>query len=224
MAETKDSIYSQAPLSIERLVYFSDAVFAIVITLLVLDIKVPHVDGGVDGLLQSLKAQWSVYLSFLLSFSLTGVVWINHNHMFRYIRQTDHSLLIINCLLLMCVVAIPFSAALLSEYLLRPGATVGAVTYGAVLTIGGIIFNWVWLYATKNGRLTGPKPDNSKIRQLTREFRMGPVLYFVGMLLGFVNVFLSLAVYIILIVYFVLPESPKKRRQREALENGTSVV
>jgi uncharacterized membrane protein len=215
MSETEDHSYSHAPLSVERLVYFSDAVFAIVITLLVLDIKVPEVGGGVAGLLHSLKAQWSVYLSFLISFALTGVVWVNHNHMFRYIREADHKLLILNVILLLCVVIIPFSSALLSEYLLKPAARVGAVTYGLVLTIGGLLFNWVWLYATKNGRLTGSHPNNNKISQLTTEFRMAPILYFIGMMLGFLNAFLSLAVYLILIVYFVMPENPKKKKAAE---------
>src|SRR5690349_429038 len=101
-----------------RVEAFSDGVIAIAITLLVLDIKVPTGLGEEGGLLDALLRQWPVYLAFFNSFATIGVMWINHHRLFTQIKRIDHTLLLLNALLLMAISLVPFSSALLSEYLL----------------------------------------------------------------------------------------------------------
>lgn len=198
-------------LSVERLVFFSDAVIAIAITLLVLDIKVPKADSA-DELWRALSSQWTNYLSFFISFSIIAVVWTNHHRMFTFIDKVDHNLMSLNTLLLMCIVLIPFSTALLSEYLNKPGSYIGALIYGCTLTIGGIFYNWFWRYAVNKRRLVKQGADQKEINVLSRHYIQGPILYFIATLTSFFNSYVSLAIYIFLIIYFYIPKGLRKNQ------------
>lgn len=103
-----------------RVEAFSDGVFAIIITLLVLDLHVPRRDElDNHSLAAVLLEQWPLYLSYALSFLQVGVVWINHHTMFHYIQRSDHVLLFHNLMLLLCTALVPFTTAIFAEY--RPG-------------------------------------------------------------------------------------------------------
>ena len=99
-----------------RIEAFSDGVFAIAITLLVLDLKVPR--GMAEGrdLLAALVGQWPAYLAFVTSFATIGIMWINHHRMFTLIGRTDDGLLVLNGLLLLGVTFVPFPTGVLAEY------------------------------------------------------------------------------------------------------------
>ena len=100
-----------------RVEAFSDGVFAIAITLLVLELKVPHVgDGGNDRLAAALLAQWPSYLAFVTSFATILIMWVNHHRMFNFVRRVDARLLYANGLLLFVVTIVPFPTALVAEY------------------------------------------------------------------------------------------------------------
>ncbi|KAB8144944.1 DUF1211 domain-containing protein [Chloroflexia bacterium SDU3-3] len=192
--------------SAERLVAFSDAVIAIVITLLVLEIKVPHVEeGGNAALTMALLNQWPSYLSFIVSFMIIGVTWANHHTMFAHIKRTDHMFLLINLLFLFWIAAIPFASALLGEYIQRPEEQTAAVVYGGVLTIGGVFFNLIWVYATGPSNLVDRKSNPVHLRALRHSFMFGPVLYFLVTLVAFWNVEVSLACYILLGLLYAMP-------------------
>src|SRR5262249_22284153 len=105
-----------------RLEAFSDGVFSIAITLLVLDIHVPQVDQGLAAALASL---WPRSVGYLLSFVVVGIWWANHHELFEHFVHSDHLLMLLNTLLLMCIGFVPFSTSLLAEYLPHPGAEVG---------------------------------------------------------------------------------------------------
>ncbi|MBD0355512.1 MAG: DUF1211 domain-containing protein, partial [Rubrobacteraceae bacterium] len=98
-----------------RIEAFSDGVFAIAITLLVIEIGVPHLDEESEGttLIEALLQQWPSYLGYAISFLQIGVIWANHHNRFRFIVRSDHILLFLNILFLMCVAFIPFTTALL---------------------------------------------------------------------------------------------------------------
>ncbi len=101
-----------------RIEAFSDGVFSIIITLLVLDLHVPRLTALHGAPLAAvLLDQWPVYVAFMLSFLQVGVIWANHHSMFHYIHRTDHGLLVYNLLLLLCVAVLPFTTAILSEYI-----------------------------------------------------------------------------------------------------------
>jgi uncharacterized membrane protein len=110
-----------------RIEAFSDGVFAIAITLLVLEIKVPqHKIVETVGLVSSLLSLWPSYLAFFTSFASILVMWVNHHRIFSLVTRTDHAFFYWNGLLLMLVTLVPFPTALLAEYLIHPQAKVAA--------------------------------------------------------------------------------------------------
>jgi uncharacterized membrane protein len=190
-----------------RLEAFSDGVFAIIITLLVLDLKVPRQD-GLDGrsLGDALLHQWPVYLAFVLSFLQVGVVWVNHHTMFHYIRRSDHLLLVANLLLLLCVALLPFTTATLSEYVRgsESARRLSALIYSAVLCVAGLFFNLVWRHALRAG-LVDSRADPHRLHALRRHWQLVPALYAIAFGLSLFDVRLSLVLYVLLLLYYALP-------------------
>ena len=160
-----------------RLEAFSDGVFAIIITLLVLDLRVPR-ENALQGqsLASELLHMWPVYLAFVLSFLQVGVVWANHHSMFHYIRRTDHVLLALNLVLLLFVAVLPFTTALLSEYVRSdlPARRLAALLYSGILGIAGLLFNAVWTHALNAG-LVGAHADPHRLHALRRHWQLMPV-------------------------------------------------
>lgn len=186
----------------QRLVAFSDGVLAIILTLLVLDLRAPLAGGGSSGLVAAILHMWPNLAAFVVSFLLVGVIWMNHHSMFRYIERGDHALLVINLLLLLCVALIPFAAAVVSENL-RSGPEAretAALLYGGILVVGGVFFNSVWWHAARAGLSSRPQA----LREMGRHFVLGPVIYAVATMVAFVNATASLSLYAILIVYFAV--------------------
>jgi uncharacterized membrane protein len=183
-----------------RIEAFSDGVFAIAITLLVIEIGVPHVEG--TTLLGALVEQWPSYLGYVISFLQIGVIWANHHNRFRFIVRSDHVLLFLNILFLMCVAFIPFPTALLADYLQGTERSTAGAIYAGTLAVTAVFFTLLWLYAAAN----------------SRRFVAGMVAYLVTFLLAFVNVTASLFLIVVLALLFVLPEpgertKPSRRRQ-----------
>ena len=99
-----------------RLEAFSDGVIAVAITLLALDLHVPN-PAGAGTLAHNLGAQWPNYAAYVVSFLTIGIIWINHHAMLQRVVSVDHAILLHNLLLLMTIVVLPFSTALMAEYL-----------------------------------------------------------------------------------------------------------
>src|SRR5713226_10354308 len=123
----------------QRVESFSDGVFAIAITLLVLELKVPP--AGNSQLSTLLIRQWPSYVAFLASFAFIGIMWINHHRLFTLIRRSDHTLLVLNLLLLLGVTVVPFPTALLAAYLGHPEQRTAAIFYNSVFVVIAILFN-----------------------------------------------------------------------------------
>src|SRR5260221_6818966 len=123
-----------------RIEGFSDGVCSIIIALLVLDLHVPRLTALHGAPLAAvLLDQWPVYVAFMLSFLQVGVIWANHHSMFHYIHRTDHGLLVYNLLLLLCVAVLPFTTAILSQYIRGDDAQrrIAAQIYsGALVAVG----------------------------------------------------------------------------------------
>jgi uncharacterized membrane protein len=209
-----------------RIEAFSDSVFAIAITLLVLGIKVPKVHelGAGGNLGSTLLKQWPHYLAFLTSFISIFANWVNHHRIFSFISKTDHPFLYWNGLLLLFITFMPFPTTLLAEYLLHPEAGVaGAVFVGTYVAIA-FAFKGLWHHASKKGMLLAQGVDVREIRQITMQYRYGPLLYLVAFALSFVSVSLSVGLCLCLAVFFAfkgwptlrsallfLPSFPRKR-------------
>jgi len=185
---------------------FSDHVFAIAMTLLVIEIKIPsHELVAVKGLAQSLAALWPSYLAFLTSFFTILVIWVHHHWIFGLIRRIDHPFLYCNGLLLLFVAFVPFPTALISEYATHPEARVAASLYTGTFLMISLALDLVWRYASK--RLLPTNPTCEKIEeavQITKQYRFGPPLYFATFGLSFVSEMLSLTLCLLLALFFAL--------------------
>src|SRR5215472_15319593 len=122
-----------AGLSTTRLEAFSDGVFAVAITLLVLNLQVPQIT-AISELVPRLVELWPKLLSYVLSFVLVGIYWVAHHNTFHYIKRSDRNLLWLNILLLLCIVFIPFPTALLGQY---PELRVSIIIYGGIAIVVG---------------------------------------------------------------------------------------
>ena len=187
-----------------RLEAFSDGVFAIAITLLIIEIGVPHVGEG-QSLADALRHLWPSYIGYALSFLTIGIMWMNHHHMFRDIERTDHSLIVLNVLLLMCISFIPFSTAVLVAYLQDDELPRAMLAYAATLTVTAILFNAMWLYAAFVGKLIDPHVSETRLRSRTVRYLPGPILYALAIPLSFWNPWASFALIVALAVLFLLP-------------------
>jgi uncharacterized membrane protein len=188
-----------------RVEAFSDGVFAIAMTLLVLDMKVPRDLAQGWTLAHALAGQWPTYLAFVTSYVTILIMWVNHHRLFTHIGRLDDRLLFANGLLLLGIVVVPFPTALVAEYLGRAGQTTAALVYNGTFIAIAICFNLVWRNASTDGRLLHADHDREAVRHITDSYRYGPLFYIVALIVGLVSVTASLVVNVALAVYFALP-------------------
>ena len=198
-----------------RIEAFSDGVFAIAITLLIIEIVPPHAD-ATESLSEKLVHLWPSYLGYAISFLVIGTVWANHHNRFRFIARSDHVLLFLNVLFLMCVAFIPFPTALLADYMLGTDEhrLTAVAVYTGTLAVTAVFFTLLWLYAAGNYRLIDRSVDPSLLRAMTRRFVLGMLLYILAFALAFVSATASLGLIVVLALIFVLPEPEGSRGAR----------
>lgn len=184
-----------------RLEAFSDGVFAISITLLVLEIKVPPTGSALGKELLSL---WPSYLAYAISFIVIGAIWINHHAMFDHIVRADQRLLLLNTLHLMFIAFLPFPTAVLARAFHEGGSEPLATSfYGGTLTLIGIIVTVMWRYAAHEQRLLGDNISPDEAKRSGRRFLVGPVCYGIATLVALIVPWLALAIYAGLNVFFL---------------------
>jgi uncharacterized membrane protein len=193
------------PNETNRIEAFSDGVFAIAITLLILEIKVPRDLAPSTTLAQALAHQWPSYLAFVTSFFTILIMWVNHHRLFTHIGRCDDRLLFYNGLLLLGIAVLPFPTALVAEYLGHAGQTTAASVYNGTLIVIAVCFNVLWRSASSNGRLLHENHDRVAVRHITESYRFGPISYLAALALGFVSVTASLLLNLVLAIYFALP-------------------
>jgi uncharacterized membrane protein len=194
-----------------RLVAFSDAVFAITITLLVLSIRRP---ADYTNLLHGLLALWPSYLAYAVTFLFIGQVWANHHVMFDHIRLADRVVLLLNTLLLMAVVFLPFATSVLAGTLRSGhGQRTAVVFYGIAFDVTALTFNAVWQYARRHGLLSEAL-DRAGATAISRRFQLALVWLATGALLGAALPAVGVAVIAAFNAFYWLPirgESPRPR-------------
>jgi len=193
--------HNQKGLSTERIEFFSDAVFAVAITLLILDVKVPELAVG-QTLWQGLWLIWPKLLSYAVSFSVIGIFWAGHHIMFHYIKRADRVLLWLNTLLLMFISAIPFAAALIGEYRNEP---VAVALYAVLQTLSGLMFWFIWIYASRKRRLIRPDMPAHLVRLGHAAVLTAPIIYTIAVALAFVNPLISKIIYIAVPLLYLIP-------------------
>jgi uncharacterized membrane protein len=185
-----------------RLEAFSDGIFAIAATLLVLEITVPHLDEP-GQLGQALLDLWPSYIAYGTSFLTIGIMWVNHHSVFRQIGETDHRFLFINLGLLMMIAFVPFPTILLADYAWGGNGEAAAVTYGVTLTITALFFNLLWRYAASNHRLLRADADPREVSGISRAYLPGPFMYGSATLVALWSPEASAALYLAVAVFYV---------------------
>jgi len=190
-----------------RVEAFSDGVFAIAITLLVLTLAVPTYQKAATApaLRHALLVQWPMYVAFLMSFFSILVMWASHHNIFSHIRRVDHVFLLLNGLVLMGVTVIPFPTEILASHLGHPGATVAAQVYCAVALFISLAFNALWYWARRGGHLLEPDASPVTLRAETRQFAVAPVVYLIALGLSFASAWASIGVFVFVSVYYAIP-------------------
>jgi uncharacterized membrane protein len=185
-----------------RIEAFSDGVFAIAITLLILELKVPPVERfGDAGLAMALVRLWPSYLAFFMSFAVILVMWVNHHRIFTIVRQVDDAFMYWNGLLLLFVTVVPFPTSLLAGYLLAPEAKTAAAVYAGVGFMIAVAFTALWQHATRRAGLLVSGCEE-EVAQLSRQYRYGPLAYLAAFGLAFVSAWASVGVCLALAVFF----------------------
>lgn len=197
-----------------RLEAFSDGVFAVAITLLVLNIKLLPDDvlnsGNFWGK-PGLGGQLPALIAFVTSFATIGIMWINHHRLFNYIRRSDTGLMLLNLLLLLVIVFIPYPTALVAQqYALNPELHDAALLYSGTNVILAISFNLLWRYASFHNRLISKDADTRAVAAISRQYLGGPLLYLIAFGLAFVSVVASIIFLLLLALFFAIsPRLPR---------------
>ena len=199
-----------------RLEAFSDGVFAVAITLLVLNIKVPGLDppGELldDNRLWSvLRDEWPMLVAYGISFATIGIMWLNHHRLFVHIKHTNTVLMLLNLLLLLIIVFIPVPTALLAEYIIRPDQRTATVVYSFTCLLMACCFNLLWQYASYHNRLLGNDVDQHAVAAISRQYLFGPLFYLITFGLAFINVPSSIVLNFLFALFFAVPGRPARQ-------------
>jgi uncharacterized membrane protein len=185
---------------------FSDGVFAVAITLLVLEL-LPIGSGVLTP--EVLLHAWPEYFAYVVSFLTIGIMWLNHHTIMAHVNRVDRPLLVLNLLLLMGIVAIPFPTALVAEHLLEEGGTAATVTYGIVMIAISAGFDGVWVYVVTHARSLGAALPPSALRRSVPGFTLGGVAYAAGTLIAaFWSPVAALVIFGLLAVYYLFEHLP----------------
>jgi uncharacterized membrane protein len=190
-----------------RLESFSDGVIAVAITLLVLGIGVPSAATSAPALVHDLGKQWPTYLAYVISFLTIGIIWINHHVMIARLARADHSILILNLLLLMSIGILPFATELMATYLRHPnGEVTAAVVYSGSLLLMSVSFAALnrHILLVKAHMLSSELPLEQR-RQILRRGVTGLIPYALATALAFVSAYLTLLICAAIAVYYALP-------------------
>ena len=192
-----------------RIEAFSDGVFAVAITLLVLNLQAPsphdsllHQNGQLLNFLGGLAP---TYLAFITSFLTIGIMWINHHRLFIHIKRSDNTLLLLNLLLLLVIVFVPFPTALMADYIGQPDQRIAALMYSGTFLLMAICFNLLWRYASYKNRLLDPNVNQQEVNAITGQYRLGPLFYIVTFALAFFFPLVCVVLELALAVFFAVP-------------------
>ena len=189
---------------------FSDGVFAIAMTLLALEVSPPSHEAteSAGGLAQALLDGWPGYIAFVISFLTTLIMWANHHHLLKLFKRTDHVFRILNGLTLMGISLVPFTSALLADYISdSENARIAAMVYAGVFAFIALCWNVLWFYGAYRGHLLKPDVPQALIDSINRTYLVSPLLYLTALLLALIHVALSVTVVAGLAIFYLFPRS-----------------
>jgi uncharacterized membrane protein len=185
-----------------RLEAFSDGVFAIAITLLVLTIPTPS---DYRHLSDALLDHWPAYATYVVSFAVIGIMWVNHHTIVGHFAGLDRNAVYLNLALLATIVFVPYPTGVFGEALQRgQGERTAAVFYSLVMLVNALAWAALWVYGSSGRRLLAPEFPEEQRRTATALFTLGAFVYAATVVVGFVNAYACLAVHAALAVYYAL--------------------
>lgn len=203
-----------------RLEAFSDGVFAIAITLLVLELQVPTDPGD---LLDQLGAEWPSYLGYLVSFAFIGGMWMSHSSLTKFLKASDSVLLGLNLVLLLFVSLLPFTTSLMAHHLTDEGEQTAVVIFGLNLTLASVMVNVIFGYAARTEGLADRTSDD-ELKAFARKRQLAvaatALATLVGLVLPVVAVYLYLAISLLTLAVPVGLALKTRRSARRGTDPG----
>ena len=192
--------------STDRMEAFTDGVIAIAITLLTLDLHVPlhDVAGNDSQVWRALLDSWPNFVAFLMSFIVVGIIWINHHTMFTHIQRTDSNLVLYNTFFLLTVSVLPFTTALLAEYLGHEGERAAVLVYNGWFILVALAFNLLWRHSRSAG-LRDAEIDSVVTREAERRALLGIPIYTALFLVALFSPTISIIGTGIMAILYALP-------------------
>lgn len=188
-----------------RIEAFSDGVFAIAITLLILEIKVPNVEQLKEGLLAALLEKWPSYIAFFIGFFTILVCWINHHYMFNRINKSSHPLLLINSLTLFAVTFVPFPTAVLSEAFKGGDLATAVRLFGLAFILMAICYTSLARFVYNDKEYLYTKEELRYKKAIRVMYAMSIVQTIIAFLVTYVSIFASILLYIALFSMYLFP-------------------
>ena len=192
-----------------RLEAFSDGVFAIAITLLVIELHAPAELEPGETLAHALWLEWPSYVAYLVSFLTIGVIWLNHHRIFTQVARVDGPLLVLNLNLLLWTALIPFPTSVVADYLGQGGeqAKTAVAFYSGVFVLMGVSFDALFLWITHDARLLDRLPPPEVVRAARLRFTLGLAVYLLALGLSFVWPPLALALHAAMALYYAFDQA-----------------
>jgi uncharacterized membrane protein len=196
-----------------RVEAFSDGVFAIALTLLILGIKVPDLDNFSSGekLYSALVNLWPSYFAFILSFAAVLIMWINHHGFFKYLKKIDTAFLFANGFLLLAVTFINFPTAVLARYFHSQAFNIASAFYCGSMVIISASFNLLWFSSAFRRKLVKDDISDELIIKIRNAYWLGFFIYVVAFIISFFKPFLGLSICISLWIFWTLLNYDKKK-------------
>ena len=196
-----------------RVEAFSDRVFAIALTLLILEIKVPDLDSfsSNEKLFSALAGLWPSYFAFVLSFFAVLIMWINHHGFFKYIRKINPAFLFSNGFLLLMVTFINFPTAVLAKYINTPAFNIASAFYCGSMVIISMAYNLLWFSAAYKRRLVKDEITDGLIIKIRNAYWFGFIIYFSAFVISFYLPLTGLLICISLWIFWIVLDYASKK-------------
>jgi uncharacterized membrane protein len=190
-----------------RVEAFSDGVFAIVITLLVIDIRPPQVAED-QSLARALGHLWPNYVAYLVSFTVIGVIWLNHHRVFDLVQRVDGGLLAHNLLLLLWTALIPFPTAVVADYIREGGrnARTAVAFYSTIILLTATSFALLYRWILRDDRIIGVRLPPEVVKAARLRFGIGILVYVAALGVSFLAPYAALALHGLVALYYVFDQ------------------
>jgi uncharacterized membrane protein len=199
-----------------RVEAFSDGVFAIALTLLILGIQVPDLNSFAtnEKLFHALINLWTSYFAFILSFVAVLIMWINHHGFFKYLKKISTGFLFANGFLLLMVTFINYPTAILAKYILSPAFNIAAAFYCGTMVLISIAYNLLWYSAAYKRRLVKDDISDVLIIKIRNAYWLGFFIYIVTFVISFFLPFIGLLICISLWIFWTIINYDKNQKPR----------